>query len=60
MADYWANFIKYGNPNGEGLPEWTPYSAECKQAMNIDYDLKMIDQQTNDLIDLMVATDLKK
>jgi len=23
MSRYWANFVKTGNPNGEGLPEWT-------------------------------------
>ena len=33
MCDYYANFIKTGNPNGEGydklpLPEWTPYTPE--------------------------------
>ena len=22
MQEYWANFVKYGDPNGEGLPEW--------------------------------------
>ena len=60
LADYWANFIKNGDPNGEGLPEWTPYTADCKQAMDIDYDLHMIDQQTNELIDRMVEKDLKK
>ena len=26
MTEYWANFVKYGNPNGEGLPEWTDSS----------------------------------
>ncbi|MDE5931811.1 MAG: carboxylesterase family protein, partial [Lachnospiraceae bacterium] len=31
MCDYWANFIKNGNPNGvdangEPMPEWAPYS----------------------------------
>ncbi len=22
MQKYWVNFVKYGDPNGEGLPEW--------------------------------------
>lgn len=28
MADYWANFIKTGNPNGPGLPHWQPRCGE--------------------------------
>jgi para-nitrobenzyl esterase len=24
MLDYWTNFMKTGNPNGENLPEWRP------------------------------------
>jgi para-nitrobenzyl esterase len=27
MASYWVNFIKNGNPNGAGLPNW-PASSE--------------------------------
>ncbi len=27
MLDYWANFVKYGNPNGEGLPNWEKYNS---------------------------------
>jgi para-nitrobenzyl esterase len=26
MATYWTNFAKYGNPNGEGVPEWPAFS----------------------------------
>lgn len=26
MATYWTNFAKYGDPNGEGVPEWPAFS----------------------------------
>lgn len=26
MATYWTNFAKYGDPNGEGMPEWPAFS----------------------------------
>ncbi|MBQ9031214.1 MAG: carboxylesterase family protein [Parasporobacterium sp.] len=25
MQQYWVNFVKTGNPNGEGLPVWEPF-----------------------------------
>lgn len=38
MCNYWANFTKSGDPNGEDvdgaqMPEWTPMSADMKNAM---------------------------
>ncbi len=42
LADYWANFLKTGNPNSEGLPKWNPYTIEEPQAMDINYDLHMV------------------
>ncbi len=28
IGTYWTNFAKYGNPNGEGVPEWPAFSNE--------------------------------
>ena len=58
MANYWANFIKTGDPNGDGNPEWTPYTPECPKAMNIDYDLKMIDEPVTPITEMMVKKNL--
>lgn len=33
MIDYWSNFIKTGNPNGEGLPNWQPCSKDNQTLM---------------------------
>ncbi len=33
MSSYWANFIKTGNPNGKGLPNWEPYTSDGKKIM---------------------------
>ncbi|MCE1247549.1 MAG: carboxylesterase family protein [Firmicutes bacterium] len=32
---YWVNFAKTGNPNGKGLPYWTPYDK--KTEINIEF-----------------------
>lgn len=40
---YWVNFAKYGNPNGEGLPQWDDFSV-AKQTMLLKGDeSRMID-----------------
>ena len=30
MVAYWTNFIKTGDPNAEGLPDWKPCTAETR------------------------------
>lgn len=36
MSNYWANFIKTGNPNGSDLPVWNKYSLEENKVMILD------------------------
>ena len=39
FLNYYANFCKYGNPNGEGLPQWTPINGqEVAPVMYIDVE----------------------
>lgn len=28
MVGYWTNFMKTGDPNGDGLPRWEPYQSD--------------------------------
>jgi len=36
MSQYWINFIKTGNPNGNQLPSWPLYTKEGKNIMIFD------------------------
>ena len=43
MVRYWANFAKYGSPNGDGLPVWAPYTASHRQSMELGAHIGMSD-----------------
>ena len=36
MSDYWVNFIKTGNPNGKGLPNWPLFNEKERQTLYFD------------------------
>ena len=37
-ANYWINFVKTGNPNGAGLPEWPSYRGSERSTLFIDVE----------------------
>jgi len=36
MATYWTNFAKYGDPNGEGVPQWPAFSETNPMVMHFN------------------------
>lgn len=41
MMNYWANFVKYGDPNGEGLPKWDAHAAGDSRCMVLKAEPEM-------------------
>ena len=35
MNEFWVNFVKTGDPNGKGLPEWSAYNKSSGDIMDI-------------------------
>lgn len=40
---YYVNFCKNGNPNGEGLPEWTPINGNLDAAPVMQIDVETVE-----------------
>jgi para-nitrobenzyl esterase len=48
MQAFFVNFIKTGNPNGLGVPEWPAVSGNSVQVMYIDVDTKAVESKNSD------------
>jgi para-nitrobenzyl esterase len=49
MQEYFANFIKTGNPNGGGLPQWPAATGNgTVQIMNIDVNTRVEPDKTRE------------
>jgi para-nitrobenzyl esterase len=44
---YWAGFAKTGVPQGEGLPQWTPYTRQSPMTMELGEHIGMVQLPEN-------------
>ncbi|MDR1735946.1 MAG: carboxylesterase family protein [Oscillospiraceae bacterium] len=42
MRAYWGNFARCGDPNGEGLAAWTPYTQDTRDTLVINKADKLV------------------
>lgn len=45
LQEYFANFIKTGNPNAAGLPNWQPITNKAVPVLHIDVITKQVPEQ---------------
>ncbi len=53
MIAYWSNFVKYGDPNSEGLPRWPEYAPEGPNVMFFKDGTSLISQPNREKVELM-------
>jgi len=49
MQNYLVNFVKTGNPNGEGLPEWKKFNEDETKVLEFGNEVKMVDEPNYEL-----------
>lgn len=52
MSGYWANFVRSGDPNGAGLPNWPGYDREQEQLLQLDTEVKAVSFPDREAYDL--------
>src|SRR5437870_63597 len=53
MSNYWVNFAKTGDPNGKGLPKWTPYNASDEPYMDFGDVVQVRNHLLKDQLDFL-------
>ena len=59
MSDYWVNFVKSGNPNGPGLPEWPRYNTMNNLIRAFDITTQTIELPNKDGFNFMLLKSSK-
>ena len=65
MCNYWANFIRCGDPNGkdstgEDLPRWEPYTPKAPYGMQFVDQAEFSREQPSDMMQLLVRQYFKR
>ena len=53
MQNYWVNFVKTGDPNGEGLPQWTSFNDAPDKVLTLGDTVCMTDDGRLALYDVI-------
>jgi len=53
MSNYWINFATTGDPNGKGLPTWTPYSLETEPYLDFGDTVQLRNHLLKDQLDFL-------
>lgn len=53
MHPAWVNFIKTGNPNGDGEETWPKYETETKKVYQIDTDCKVLNDPYREMKEML-------
>ncbi|MEO0604526.1 MAG: carboxylesterase family protein, partial [Myxococcota bacterium] len=56
IAELWSDtlvaFARTGSPNGQGLPEWTPFEAPTYSSLRVDLQTELEDGPDEDLLEI--------
>ncbi|MBR1711496.1 MAG: carboxylesterase family protein [Clostridia bacterium] len=53
MQSYWVNFVRTGNPNGDGLPRWEMRDTKQKQLIEFGEEIHMADDPYQPIYSLL-------
>jgi para-nitrobenzyl esterase len=53
MSKFWVNFATTGNPNGRGLPQWTPYEREAEPYMDFGDTVQLRNHLLKEQLDFL-------
>jgi para-nitrobenzyl esterase len=53
MSDYWVNFVRSGDPNGRGLPNWPSFDGQHKKIMLLGTEKKAVTMPDADALEVL-------